>query len=162
MRVVVVVTVLPFESSLTEDVSAALCQALAENGHEVERFDLPLSFDPQTMMEELLALRLLDLRGTSDRLIAIGTGSYVVKHDHKVVWLIDDHAVKFLSATENGDPLHSAHTRGLRESRAIFAGSDRWRERFAKDGVDVDVLEPELETDWNEVVKRLLLEHHSS
>jgi hypothetical protein len=189
MKVIVVATLPPFESAVTEYLSATLCKALAARGLEVERFDLPLSLDIRTMMEEIVALRLLDLRGSSDRLIAIGIASHVIKHDHKVVWLLEGSGVDLFSNAEQGHSsttpaglaygknLRSANTRALRESRAVFATSDRLREQCAEDGIEVSVLYPplapatadpagdtfeELGNDWSIAVKRLLLEDHSS
>jgi hypothetical protein len=191
MRMLVVVTGQPFEAKTTEYVTGALCHAFRESGHEIEYFNLPFSSDYETMVEEMLALRLLDFRGIADRLIAIGTASHVVKHDYKIVWLMGDQGVDVLSAAgrhspgdretfvRHCEPLLSANIRGLRESAAVFATSDWCVQRLAEHGIESRVLRPPSEAGsadhprdgvseaeprngWTTVVERLLFENHRS
>jgi glycosyltransferase involved in cell wall biosynthesis len=158
MRVIVTTTVVPFVRGGAEYLTDSLCEALCAAGHTVERFDLPFHADYQTMLEQMTALRLLDLSGYGDRLIAMRTPSYLVKHHSKVVWFIHHHRPAFdLWGTEYQDvpanacgigyreAFRSADNVALRESAAVFVNSRRMAERVREyNGLETEVLYPPL------------------
>ena len=158
MKVIVVTSTLPFDRGGAEYLVDSLCEALAAFGHEVERFDLPFSSDYRTMMPEMLAFRMLDLTGFGDRLIAVRTPSYLVKHHRKTVWFIHHHRAAFdlwgtpYQDMPNGpvgsgfrEAFRSADNTGLHEAAAVFANSARVRQRLAEyNAIDAEVLYPPL------------------
>ena len=161
MRVIVATTVVPFVRGGAEYLTDTLCQALSAAGHTVERFDLPFDSNYRTMLEQMTALRLLDLSGHGDRLIAIRTPSYLVQHHSKVIWFIHHHRPCFdLWGTEFQDvpntpygvgyreAFRAADNVALREAASVFANSCRMAERLRQyNQVDAEVLYPPLGTD---------------
>lgn len=161
MRVIVATTVAPFVLGGAEYLTDSLCDALRAAGHMVERFNLPFHPDYHTMLEQMTALRLLDLSGYGDRLIAIRTPSYLVRHHSKVVWFIHHHRPAFdLWGTEYQDvpanprgigyreAFRSADNLALRESDAVFVNSHRMAERVREyNDLETEVLYPPLRQD---------------
>jgi len=63
-------------------------EKLLEHGHEVERFYLPFIETPHDMLDQIAALRMMDLTQAGDRLIAFRPPAYVLRHPNKVLWFI--------------------------------------------------------------------------
>ncbi len=63
-------------------------EALQSRGHEVETYRIPVWTHPDEFAAQLVALRQWDFTGHGDRLIAIRTPSYLVRHHSKVVWFL--------------------------------------------------------------------------
>lgn len=91
MKVVVASTVVPFVKGGATLIVDWLCAALEQRGHEVERFDLPFTSDPGTMPAQMVGLRSLDFTDRCDRLIAIRTPAYLVRHPRKSIWFLHHH-----------------------------------------------------------------------
>jgi glycosyltransferase involved in cell wall biosynthesis len=158
MRVIVATTSVPFLRGGAEYLTDSLCDALAAGGHTVERFDLPFWSDYRQMPEQMMALRLLDLSGHGDRLIAIRTPGYLVRHHNKVVWFIHHHRPSFdlwgtpyqdVPSNDLGtgyrEGFRSADNLALREASAVFVNSRRMADRVRQyNGIDSEVLYPPL------------------
>lgn len=158
MHIIVATTVLPFVRGGAEYLADSLCDSLEHAGHTVDRFDLPFFADYRSMLEQMTALRLLDLTGHGDRLIAIRTPSYIIRHHRKIVWFIHHHRPAFdLWGTEFQDvpkgaggaawreAFRSSDDVALRESAAVFVNSRRMAARVRKyNGLEAEVLYPPL------------------
>ena len=158
MRVVIASTVAPHVKGGARFIVEWLERKLVEHGHEVERFYLPFDDRPEHLAEQLLALRLMDLSGHGDRLIAIRPPAYLLRHPAKVVWFI--HHIRgyydlacgphrLFPDTPEGrairDLLHAEDTAGLREARAVFSNSDVVGERLRRyNGIASRTLYPPL------------------
>lgn len=159
MRVLVASTVVPFVKGGGTIIVDSLERALAERGHEVDVLRLPFESDVNTMLPQMLAMRLHHLEDASDRLICIRTPSYLIQHPEKVVWFIHHHRGAYdLWDTEYADLHDDPRGRSLRdaiqaaddtafeEARAIFANSHVVRNRLLKyNGRSVEVLYPPLD-----------------
>jgi glycosyltransferase involved in cell wall biosynthesis len=88
------------------------------------------------MLEQMLALRLFDLGDSCDRLIAIRTPSYLLRHPKKVLWFIHHHRGAYdLWGTPYGDlpdtpegrryrtAIRNADAAAFKEAVAIFTNS---------------------------------------
>jgi glycosyltransferase involved in cell wall biosynthesis len=96
MRVLVVTTQVPFVRGGAEVLADSLLNALLAEGHETEIVRIVYKwFPPERIPEQMLACRLLDLTevpgGPVDRVIGLKFPAYLVRHPHKVVWLLHQH-----------------------------------------------------------------------
>jgi glycosyltransferase involved in cell wall biosynthesis len=91
MKVIVASTIVPFLQGGGTAIVDDLERALKGRGHEVDTVLLPFWSDPLQMLQQMLALRLLDVSHEGDLLIAIRTPSYILRHPHKVIWFIHHH-----------------------------------------------------------------------
>ncbi len=158
MKVAVASTFIPFIEGGATKIVNDLVHALREHGHEVETLELPFDSQPDAQLEQMLALRLLTVSDYAERLIAIRTPSYLLRHPHKVVWFIHHHRGAYdlwgtpyqdIPATPSGSALrraiHAADGLGLREARAIFANSKVTAQRLKRfNDIDASVLYPPL------------------
>ncbi len=139
---------------IVEDLSSALRRA----GHQADVVNIPFWSNPMEMLEQMLALRLLDLTESSDLLIAIRTPSYILKHPNKVIWFIHHHrgaydlwgtAYQDIPNTPEGlrirDAIVQADNVFLREAKRICTNSRVVSERLRKfNNIDSEVLYPPL------------------
>lgn len=88
MKLVLVSSFVPFINGGGRFIVEWLEEKLREYGHEVERFYLPFVDDPQALMTQISAYRLMDLASVGDRLIAFRPPAYVIQHPHKMLWFI--------------------------------------------------------------------------
>jgi glycosyltransferase involved in cell wall biosynthesis len=131
--------------------------ALKERGHEVDTFRIPIDTNSTRLPAQLVGLRMWDFTGHGDRLIAIRTPSYLIKHHSKVVWFIHHHRPAYdMWAThpdvaDNGAGrefrrmMFSSDETALLESHALFANSQRVADRLQNyNGLEAEVLYPPL------------------
>ena len=158
MKVVVASTVLPFTSGGGTLIAEWLQRALEAHGHQVEHYAIPFFSDPLTMAQQMVGLRLVDLEGQADRVVAIRTPSYLLRHPQKSVWFIHHHRPAYdLWDTPMRDVLDDPEGRerrrmtmqsdqvALAESRRLFANSVVMKERLRSfNGLDAEVLYPPL------------------
>ena len=135
MRFVLASTFVPFINGGARFIVEWLEQKLLEHGHEVERFYLPFTEEPDTLLSQVAALRLIDLSEAGDRLIAFRPPAYVLRHPHKILWFIHHiRAYYDLWDTAHGPPhtpasaalrdtLRHLDTVALGEARAVFTNS---------------------------------------
>ncbi len=89
-----------FMSGGAEALTASLTSQLRERGFDAERTSLPFKWYPiNTLLDGFLQWRLLDLSESNgekiDLVIALKTPTYLVRHDHKVLWLMHQHRVAY-------------------------------------------------------------------
>jgi glycosyltransferase involved in cell wall biosynthesis len=136
VRIIIATTVEPFTKGGDAVIVDSLEEMLMRAGHEVETFRFPFRPWYPEMLDQMLALRLFDISGTADRLIAIRTPSYLLKHSNKVLWFIHHHRGAYdFWGTEYGDLPDTAEGRRYRkaimgadltafaEARKIFTNS---------------------------------------
>lgn len=99
-------------------------------GHDVDTLLLPFSGDPATALEELMAIRLMDLWDRGDRLVAIGAHASVLRHERKICWLLDGCVLCRPWKRAEGRPLgpeeelvRRALETALKEASSVFAAS---------------------------------------
>jgi glycosyltransferase involved in cell wall biosynthesis len=155
VRFVLASTFVPFINGGARFIVEWLEQKLLEHGHEVERFYLPFTDNPDELLSQIAALRLLDLTEAGDRLIAFRPPAYVLRHPHKVLWFIHHiRAYYDLWAGPHGlapTPAHAAVRDALRhvdgvsfhEAKAVFTNSQIVADRLkAFNGVEATPLYP--------------------
>lgn len=136
MKILIVSTIVPYVEGGGTQIVDWLEIMLARAGHDVEVFRIPFHSSYREMPDQMLALRLFDLSEAADRLIAIRTPSYLLRHPNKVVWFIHHHRGAYdlwgtdyqdLPDTSVGrkyrDMFVRADNVALAEAQSIFANS---------------------------------------
>ena len=158
MRVLIASSFVPFVRGGGRFIVEWLEQTLLEHGHEVERFYLPFKEHHDTLLDNLLSYRLLDVSEHADRLIAIRPPAHSLRHPNKVVWFIhhlrgyyDLAHTEYTSVPDSGSgravaaALRRHDTACLDEARAVFTNSAVVQERLRRfNGVQSEVLYPPL------------------
>jgi len=125
-------------------------------GHDVDVVKLPFSPSYTDMPAQMLALRLIDVTEHGDRLIAIRTPSYLLRHPRKTIWFIHHHRGAYdLWGTPYQDipdtiegrayrqAIISADQSAFAEARSIYANSAVVARRLRDyNGIDAEVLYP--------------------
>jgi glycosyltransferase involved in cell wall biosynthesis len=92
MRILIASTYYPFIRGGGTKIFDDLREELVARGFETDTVFLPFFPNWKSIPEQTAALRLLDLGcGRADRLIAIRTPAYALRHPNKVVWFIHHH-----------------------------------------------------------------------
>jgi glycosyltransferase involved in cell wall biosynthesis len=136
MKVLVASTFVPFIEGGGRMIVRDLVAALRAREHEVDTIELPFLSTWQTMLKQMLAIRLLDVADSADLLVAIRTPSYLLRHPNKRLWFIHHHRGAYdlwgtpyqdIPATPEGlavrDAIVSADDLYLREATKIFTNS---------------------------------------
>lgn len=157
MRVVVVSAVSPFVYGGAALLVDWLQEALEKRGHEVETYRVPVYASPDELPAQMVGLRMWDFTGVGDRLIAIRTPSYLVRHHSKVAWFLHHHRPAydlwdtFPDVPDNGSGrefrrmMFSSDERALAECDNVFTNSQRVSDRLQQfNGIDSEVLYPPL------------------
>jgi glycosyltransferase involved in cell wall biosynthesis len=156
MRVLIASTIVPFVEGGGTFIVDWLEAVLRERGHEVDVLKLPFWSQYREMPPQMLALRLLDISQSGDRLIAIRSPAYLLQHPSKVLWFIHHHRGAYdLWGTEYQDLPNTAEGLAYRraivnsdqlafsEARSIYANSGVVARRLKKyNNVDAEVLYP--------------------
>ena len=158
MKVILATSFSPFVRGGATLIVDWLGAALKERGHEVEILRFPFSDNPNHILEEMLAFRLIDLSQHGDRLITIRTPAHLLRHPQKVSWFIHHYRAAYdlwgtkyqiIPNTEEGAACRraiiSADNVGLGEARHVFCNSEVVRERLRTyNRIDAEVLYPPL------------------
>jgi len=158
MRVLIVSTIVPFIEGGGTFIVDWLAETLKKCGYTTDVLKIPFYSYPPEMMEQMLALRLLDLTDYADLVIAIRTPSYIINHPNKVLWFIHHHRGAYdlwgtpyqdIQNTPEGMRIRRAIIRTdnvyLREAKKIFTNSKVVSERLKKfNNIDSEVLYPPL------------------
>jgi glycosyltransferase involved in cell wall biosynthesis len=145
VRVLVASTYVPFIDGGGRMIVRDLVSALRERDHEVDTIEIPFLSAWDTMLEQMLAIRLMDVADAADVLVAIRTPSYLLRHPNKRLWFIHHHRGAYdlwgtpyqdIPTTPAGiavrEAIIAADDRYLREAQRIFTNSqivaDRLRE----------------------------------
>ncbi len=156
MKVVLASSFVPFVNGGARFIVEWLEEKLREHGHEVERFYLPFLETPHDMMAQIAAFRLIDLAGSSDRLIAFRPPAYVIPHPNKVLWFIHHiRAYYDMWDTEHGGrpdtpgaqalrrALIEADTQAIGEAKAVYTNSQVVADRLKRfNDIDASPLYP--------------------
>ncbi len=129
---------------------------LIEYGHRSEIVYIPNTDDPDTIIEQMAAFRLLSLDNYFDRVITFRPPAHVVRHPHKIVWFI--HHIRFFYDLWNSEyyPIPDlapwrelraavirADTAALSEAQKVFTNSKVVGNRLKTyNGIDSEVLYP--------------------
>lgn len=127
----------------------SLVRALREAGHEAEVVSVPWKwYPPSELVHQMAVWRSLDVSESNgqpvDMVIALRFPAYLVRHEHKVVWLIHQHRTAYelwdhpefadLSTHEDGaavrDMIWRADRVALGEAKRIFTNSGNVRDRL--------------------------------
>jgi len=158
MKVIVASTYVPFVDGGGRMIVRDLVSALEDRGHEVDTVEIPFLSDWRQMPAQMLAIRMMDLADRGDRLIAIRTPSYLLRHRRKVLWFIHHHRGAYdlwgtpyqhIPYTPEGlsarRALRQADDIAFAEASRIYTNSGVVRDRLRRfNGVDADVLYPPL------------------
>ncbi len=145
MRVLVASTYVPFIDGGGRMIVRDLVTALRERDHEVDTIEIPFLSAWEEMLEQMLAIRLMDVADAADVLVAIRTPSYLLRHPNKRLWFIHHHRGAYdlwgtpyqdIPSTPAGiavrEAIVAADDLYLREAQRIFTNSqivaDRLRE----------------------------------
>lgn len=158
MKFLIVSTVVPFIEGGGTFIVDWLSLKLREYGHQTDVLKLPFhSYYPE-MLEQMLALRLLDVGQSADRMIAIRTPSYLLQHDQKFLWFIHHHrgaydlwgtAYQDIPSSPAGvrlrESLITADNQALQEAKRIYTNSKVVSERIRRfNGFESEVVYPPL------------------
>lgn len=135
-----------------------LVRAMRERDHEVDTIEIPFLSTWDTMLEQMLSLRLMDVSEASDVLVAIRTPSYLLRHPNKRLWFIHHHRGAYdlwgtpyqdIPATPEGlavrDAIVAADQLYLPEAKRIFTNSKIVAGRLREfNGIEGEVLYPPL------------------
>jgi glycosyltransferase involved in cell wall biosynthesis len=119
-----------------QHVLVGLTEILRTHGHQVEAVYLPFEEDPETILDQMLCFRLVDLTTSADRVITFRSPAHMVRHPNKTVWFMD-HIRSFYDLWNSSecsvpDTPHWRSVRArlihadkvaLQEARAVFAAS---------------------------------------
>src|ERR687892_721801 len=150
----------PFARGGAEMHTESLARALREAGHEADVLSIPFKwYPPAELVHQMAMWRSLDLSEahgqTVDMIIALRFPSYLVPHEHKVVWLIHQHRTAYelwdhpafgdISHHDEGedvrDLIHRADRIALGEAKRIFTNSANVRDRLWRGlGMPAEVL----------------------
>lgn len=150
MKVVIASGFNPFVESGSTYIVNGLEQVLKQRGHDVETFHFPFSDHRDEALEQLTAIRLIDLTQFGDRLVTVRTPSHLLKHPNKVVWFIHHDRETHGSCDTPEDKARrqaiiSADNVGLREASRVFCNSVVAKNRIWEfNSRDAEVLYPPL------------------
>ncbi len=158
MRVLIASTIVPFVEGGGSFIVDWLEKAMKEYGYETEVLKIPFHSHYRLILQQMVALRLFDIQGRVDRLIAIRTPSYIIPHSNKVLWFIHHHRGAYdlwgtdlqdIPNTREGrklrDSIVAADNAAFREATRIFANSKIVAQRLRKyNHVEAEVLYPPL------------------
>lgn len=88
MRIVLASSFVPFVDGGARFIVEWLEEVLADHGHTVERFYLPFIEDPDNLIDQLAAYRMIDLQDAGDLLIAFRPPAHLLRHPNKILWFI--------------------------------------------------------------------------
>ena len=150
-------TIVPFIEGGGTFIVDWLDAKLKEYGYNSEVIKIPFCSHPPEMLQQMLALRLMDLTNYADLLITIRTPSYILSHPNKVVWFIHHHRPAYdLFDTPYGMPRTPEYLRireaiieadnvYLREAKKIYTNSKVISDRLKRfNDIDSEVLYPPL------------------
>jgi glycosyltransferase involved in cell wall biosynthesis len=172
MKIGLVSSITPFVNGGDRFIHEWLSRKLTESRHQVETITLPFIDDPNTMLLQIAAFRLINL-DAFDRVITFRPPAHVVRHRYKVIWFIHHFRALYefwdtpycnVPHTSAGESLraaiHAADFRSLSEAKKVFTNSEVVRDRLKKfNGIDGTVVYPPIEAperfvceDWGDEI----------
>jgi glycosyltransferase involved in cell wall biosynthesis len=157
LKVILVTSTAPFVHGGANLLVDWLEDALTSRGHEVDTFRIPVDSNAYKLPAQLLGLRMWDFTGHGDRLIAVRTPSYLVRHHSKVVWFLHHHRPaydlwdSYPDVPDDGTGeefrrmMFVSDELALEEAKAVFTNSKRVSRRLRDfNEMDSEVLYPPL------------------
>jgi glycosyltransferase involved in cell wall biosynthesis len=158
MRVIVASAVVPVLKGGGRMIVDDLVRHLRLRDHEVEELLLPSWTEPDLLVEQLLSMRLIDVRDAGERLLAIRVPAHLIRHPSKVLWFIHHQRQAYdlwgteyqgIPADAEGGRIRRAIRAGDKvafgEAKAIFTNSKIVSRRLLEfNGLDSEVLYPPL------------------
>jgi glycosyltransferase involved in cell wall biosynthesis len=158
VRILVASTFVPFVDGGSRILMRDLVEALRLRGHEVDAVDIPNTSRWDAVLEETLAIRLLEVSRGSDLLIATRPPSHVLRHPNKRLWFIHHHRAAYdlwgtqwqdFPSRPDGVAVRDAIRRYdelyLAEAQKIFTTSETVARRLRTfNNIDAGVLNPPL------------------
>ena len=95
MNILIASTVVPFLEGGGTFIIDWLEIMLRRHGHQVETLRIPTTSNTAAQLDQMLAVRLMDVGTTADRLICIRPPSYLLRHPNKVLWFIHHHRLVY-------------------------------------------------------------------
>jgi len=161
LRIAICTGSIPFVRGGAEALTDVLAEQLRQKGHAVEIVSIPFRWYPKKeILKGYLAWRLINLDESEgqpiDRVIALKFPAFVVRHPHKVTWLVQQFRQAYdLFGTEyshfdNSEQdaelrrvIRQIDTHTLSESTRIFAISDNVGKRLRRfNGLESETLYP--------------------
>lgn len=131
-----------------------LAAALRARDHEVDLIEIPFLSTWDTMLQQMLAIRLLDVRDRADVLVAIRTPSYLLRHDNKRLWFIHHHRGAYdLWGTPYQDI--PATPEGVGTRRAIIAADEIYLREATRIFTNSQIVSDRLR-DYNQLASTVL------
>lgn len=135
MKIALCSSFVPFVRGGYRNIVDWLAVTLQETGHQVEKVYLPETDRPDTLFQQMMAYRWVDL-DSADRIICFRPQAHLIPHPHKIVWfthhirafydLWDSPYREFPDdAKHRGirDALHAVDSAALKEAKNIFTHS---------------------------------------
>jgi glycosyltransferase involved in cell wall biosynthesis len=158
VRIALVSSTAPFINGGYRFIVEWLAPFIREQGHEVEIVYLPFEGGPQSMFDEMLAYRLIDLSDSCEQIITFRPPAHLVPHPRKVCWFIHhlrpwydlwDTAYRPVPDTlfwrAAREMLMHADRRGLSEAHRLFVNSRVVGRRLLEfNGLESELLYPPL------------------
>ena len=157
MKVIIATATSPFVYGGATLLVDWLEQALHSRGHETETYRIPVYASPDFLPAQMVGLRQWDFTGHGDRLIAIRTPSYLIRHHSKVVWFLHHHRPAYdlwdtyrdvhddADGREFRRMVFAADEMALGECKQVFVNSARVGDRLRYyNEIDSEILYPPL------------------
>lgn len=154
MKILIVNNMAPFVWGGAEELAVHLQRNLQAVGHQAEVMRIPFQWEPADRIpSQMLMARTFELWNV-DRVIALKFPTYLIRHEHKTLWLLHqfrqaydlyDAGQSNLADDEQGRTVRAlvreADREAFQESRGIFTISPVTRDRLKKyNGFDAHVL----------------------
>lgn len=134
-------------------------ERLRAAGHLVEVYFVPTTDEPEHLLTQMAAFRMMDFERDFDRVITFRPPAHMVRHRKKVCWFIHhvrvlydlwDSPYRILPDTARAralrDAVRRADTAALAEAHRLFANSRVVADRLRRfNGLDADVVFPPLQ-----------------
>jgi glycosyltransferase involved in cell wall biosynthesis len=155
MKIALCSSMIPFVRGGSRNIVEWLAITLREAGHQVEIVYLPEIDNPETLFQQMMAFRWVDLE-SADRIICFRPQAHLIPHPHKILWFIH-HVRAFYDLWDTQyrsfpddekhrgirDALHSVDDQALLEAKAVFTNSQVVSTRLQRyNGVDSEILYP--------------------
>ena len=182
MKIGLVSSTVPFVNGGYRAIVEGLASELIKRGHQAEMIWIPSTEDPNTLFQQMIAFRLLDLERHCERVITFRPPAHVVRHSNKVAWFIhhlrgfyDLWDTRYRPVADTAywvafrAALVAADTNALVDARNVFSNSKVVAERLRLfNGVKSEVLYPPVaepqrfynEVWGSEIVCICRVEHH--
>jgi glycosyltransferase involved in cell wall biosynthesis len=158
MNILIASTIVPFIEGGATYIVDSLHLKLKEYGYKSEVLKIPFFSYYPLMLDQMKALRLINIDHNVDKLITIRTPSYLLQHPNKVIWFIHHHrgaydlwGTKYQDIPNNDEGLKirqaimSSDNEAFEEAKKIFTNSKVVSNRLKKfNNIESEVLYPPL------------------